>query len=337
LCSSSFNEFFDFTYKFDIEENAATFDEFMTLSPSDGHGPMHVQLGGVFGGCSDSYQVFESKWGEYLDSKMTNTEITEAGYEASDFNKDYGMTGQRRTIFNRSVMGEYFHIYRTLWRSHMCATDGSKALLECPETCDADSGEDCTCSVKKLTSGETTWKNVLPCFSENSAMEKLFNGVFNQAFLEDMVNMVSTSTTMEGEMLHAGSPADILFWVIHPTIERVLGAKRMSSVTTMGSAPFAKWDSSVDSDKTNWVEYSHYTIEEGENTNYPEGYHCYGHAADDRALPDKLPYSDAILTGGADKDADGHISNWEFYLALDPNSISSTDYVFDNFEWTHCS
>ena len=256
--------------------NTATLDDFMTYAPSDGHGPMHVQLGGVFGGCTDAYAAFESKWGDYLDRKMSDADIEAAGYDPTDFNADYGMTGQRRTIFNRSVMGEYFHIYRTLWRSHMCATDGTANLLECPTSCSSTTEyEDCTCNVNKLTSGQTTWKNILPCFVENDSMQKLFNGVFNSVFLEDMVTMVATSTTLEGEMLHAGSPADILFWVIHPTIERVMTAKRMDAVTAFGGAPFAKWADGVATDKSSWTEYSHYTLEAGENVAYPEGYHCY--------------------------------------------------------------
>ena len=35
-------------------------------------------------------------------------------------------------------------------------------------------------------------------------------------------------------------------------------------------------------------------------------------------------------------DKDGLITNWEFYLALDPNNMEGNDYVFDHFEWPHC-
>ena len=35
-------------------------------------------------------------------------------------------------------------------------------------------------------------------------------------------------------------------------------------------------------------------------------------------------------------DKDGIITNWEFYLALDPNYMEGNDYVFDHFEWPHC-
>jgi len=40
---------------------------------------------------------------------------------------------------------------RSLWRSHMCAVDGTPGLLECPEQCAEDTPfEECTCEVKHL-------------------------------------------------------------------------------------------------------------------------------------------------------------------------------------------
>ena len=42
---------------------------------------MHVQSGGVWGGCSDAYNKFSDKWSDVLDSDMTDDEITAAGYD----------------------------------------------------------------------------------------------------------------------------------------------------------------------------------------------------------------------------------------------------------------
>ncbi len=53
-------------------------------------------------------------------------------------------------------------------------------------------------------------------------------------------------------------------------------------------------------------------------------------------LPTALPFTSAI-SSAADRDSNGVISNWEFYLSLDPNSVSRNDYVFDHFEWDHCT
>jgi hypothetical protein len=43
-----------------------------------------------------------------------------------------------------------------------------------------------------------------------------------------------------------------------------------------------------------------------------------------------------LLRRFADTNGDKVISNWEFFLALDPNNIDGNDYVFDNFDWEHC-
>ena len=39
-------------------------------------------------------------------------------------------------------------VTRSLWRSHMCAVDGTPGLLECPEQCAEDTPfEECSCEV----------------------------------------------------------------------------------------------------------------------------------------------------------------------------------------------
>ena len=43
-----------------------------------------------------------------------------------------------------------------------------------------------------------------------------------------------------------------------------------------------------------------------------------------------------IFQDFADHDGDGEISNWEYYIALDPNDPDANDYVFDHFRWDHC-
>ena len=61
-------------------------------------------------------------------------------------------------------------------------------------------------------------------------------------------------------MLEAASPADILFWMIHPAIERLLSAKRLSTVSLMGNIKtIPKWD--VTSEV--WMSFSYYSQAEG--------------------------------------------------------------------------
>ena len=38
-----------------------------------------------------------------------------------------------------------------------------------------------------------------------------------------------------------------------------------------------------------------------------------------------------------DTNNDGIESNWEFFIAMDPNNIHGNDYVWDHFDWNHCS
>ena len=152
--------------------------------------------------------------------------------------------------------------------------------------------------------------------------------------MESFFSLLGSRNTQEKEIVHSGSPSDIMFWIIHPVIERMLAAKRVSSVTKMGDKTFFKWGPEMDTDKANWLSYSYYNLAAGANKFHPEEYTCTGHAADDYALPEKLPYTALIMS--SDKNGDGHISNWEFLAALDPNNVHANDYVFDNFEWSHC-
>lgn len=316
---------------------SANLGDFLILSPADGHGPMHVNIGGIWGGCEQAYTNFTSKWGEILDHNLTIDEVAAMGYDTNLFFNKWGYTAQRRLMFETAIMGEYFHIYRSFWRSHVCAVDNSYALLECPDECDPDKTpfEECTCSVPKLVSGETSWQNMYPCLLNSESNQLVFNATMPDEMLKDLVYMIATSSVLEGEMIESASTADITFWLIHPVIERLLAAKRLTTVTKMGDTEFSKWNV-VDGSNETWLAYSYYNLEEGQNLYHPDAYTCAGHTADDPALPDAMPYTSAI-DDSADLNGDGVISNWEFYLVLNPNDRDANDYVFDNFDWDHCT
>jgi hypothetical protein len=146
----------------------------------------------------------------------------------------YGLVAPRKMMLDRVVMGEYFHIYRSLWRSHMCSRDSTVQLLVCPESCDQNTPlDECTCSVPGLEDGTTDWEDVLPCVV-NADRLVFFDAFWSREMLEDLVKFVSNTPLIEGEMLEAASPADIVFWLIHPGVERLLAAKRLTTVTHMG-------------------------------------------------------------------------------------------------------
>jgi hypothetical protein len=125
-----------------------------------------------------------------------------------------------------------------------------------------------------------------------------------------------------------------MFWIIHPAIERLLQAKRLPGVTNMGGTEFYKWPV-VDGSNETWLQYSYYTFESGVNPHFKDKYECYGHGKDDVVLKDMLPMT-PTAEAYADRDGDGVVTNWEFYLTLDPNVMEASDYVFDNFKWDHC-
>lgn len=293
---------------------------------------MHVQLGGMWGGCDAAYQAFYEKWGEVINADVTDADIASFGLKKWR----WGYNKPRKTMLETAIVGEYFHIYRSFWRSHMCAVDGTPKLLVCPDSCDYDTPfEECTCQVDALVNGETTWENLFPCVLNSEDNRGDFLASFPEEMLSDMVYMLATASVKEGEMIESASTADILFWVIHPTIERLLAAKRLAAVKNFGSREFMKWNDYTGATES-WLEYSYYTFDAGKNPFYPDAYVCYGHGADDKVLPDTLKLTETIMRA-ADINNDHVITNWEFFLALDPNNVDGNDYVFDNFEWNHCS
>jgi Common central domain of tyrosinase len=310
--------------------NTSTLGEFQLLSPARGHGPMHVHSGGMWGGCTEAYKEFSDKWSDVLDADMTEHEV-----KSYDFSGEWewGYESPRRQIIEYMVMGEYFHIYRALWRSHMCSASQLPALLECPKSCDDNAPlDECKCDVKALVNGTIDWTEIYPCVISSSYALELFQKLMPTELVKDLVTMIATVPVAEGDMLESASPADILFWVIHPTIERLLQAKRLYTVSQIGNTSFTKWSKPQ---QETWLQYSFYDLKEGENAFHPGNYTCRGHAAGDPALASVLQMTDIIYTN--DLDGDGVLTNLEFYEALDPNEMNNNDYVFDNFDWDHCN
>ena len=102
--------------------NAYNLGAFQQIAPGDGHGPMHVQLGGMGGGCVEKYQQFLEKWGDFLAQDVTEAELNSINYavamnkadmEAAGYTKwKWGYSAPRQLMFDKAIMGEYFHIYR---------------------------------------------------------------------------------------------------------------------------------------------------------------------------------------------------------------------------------
>jgi hypothetical protein len=152
------------------------------------------QIGGIWGGCVEAYQNFSTKWADVLDANMTDAETLALGYD----HWKWGNIAPRRVMVETAVMGEYFHIYRSFWRSHMCALDGQPNYLKCPDSCSDDTPyEECTCQVDALVSGETTWQNLFPCLLNSQSNRDFFNATMPEELLSDLVYMLATSSVHE--------------------------------------------------------------------------------------------------------------------------------------------
>jgi len=117
-------------------------------------------------------------------------------------------------------------------------------------------------------------------------------------------------------------PVDPLFWMIHPVLDRMLVAKRLSSVTDISYGGYGNIKPFVDEE---WLDYSFYTTEDKT---------CDGHNMYDAVLED-LPLPQHLINS-FDTNNDGVLSNIEFYEAVDPTKEEGIGYVFDHFTWNHC-
>ena len=312
--------------------NSSTLGEFQMNSPGIGHGPIHVHIGGIGGGCVDAMKKFMDRWDDVLNANMTASDVTQLQLGTTKWK--YGYVAPRMEVFREKITGHYYHFYRALWRSHICSRDNSIELLKCPTSCNSSATlEECKCHIPDLSNDFSDIENVFYCIIEEPSRD-LFRKLFTDDFITDLVQTISSSSVYEGEMIEAASPSDIVFWVIHPTIERLLAAKRLTTISSIASTPFSKWPS-IDGSGEDWMEYSDYSYGVNVSKTNPLGYTCRGHAADDIVLPDRLPMTEGFSTY-ADKDGDGLLSNWEFFIGMNPNDASGLDYVFDSFTWSHC-
>ena len=96
------------------------------------------------------------------------------------------------------IMGKYSQIYKSFWRSHMCAADGSPALLKCPDMCAADVAfEDCACKVDALVEGDMDWRNLMPCMLNKEDNQAAFEYMMPVQLGIDLVTMMASASVKE--------------------------------------------------------------------------------------------------------------------------------------------
>ncbi len=294
--------------------NLTTLPAFLVEIAGYGHGPMHVNTGGVYGACTGGMQKLYRDWEDEMNKVFTMKDIAAAVTEISGEDPGWHSTTEfnMRMMIEKYIHLEYFHIYRMLWRSQTCALDGQAFALTCPEHCDADTPEEeCLCTCKGIDGGanlDFDWENLEPCMYASSTAQKVFQAVIPTKLRKEIITMICSTGVKEGEQLESASPGDPLFWMIHPILDRMLTAKRLTASTSMTFGTYGRYYEFKD---TSWLDYSYYT-------NDDTGVYCSGHGMYDAVLQD-LPLP-THLVKIADANLDGVLSNVEFYDAIDPTT-----------------
>jgi len=122
---------------------------------------------------------------------------------------------------------------------------------------------------------------------------------------KEVIVTLCDQVTVIGDGLESASPADPIFWPIHPTVERLFVWKMLNGGL----------------DEYEWAE----------DNIIPAGmdHTCYLHGPNDR-----MPWKLMMDTGS--KRVQKTYSNKEMFSATNPIGDFKMPYVYDNFEWPHC-
>jgi hypothetical protein len=295
-----------------------------------GHGPLHVNFGGVGGECTGAMNQFYTKHAKLLSEKVSLASVKDKILAETGEDKGWISTDEftLEAMVQKYVHLEYFHVYRSLYRSQTCALDGMAGGLQCPESCGLDTPQsECTCTCKGIdTDGTVTdafdWKNFEPCLYGSGTSKTLLQTTLSESVRKELVTTMCTSGVKEGEMLESASPLDPLFWMIHPVLDRLHVAKRLSAVSDIEYGNYGKINGFISEE---WLEYSAYSTDEKV---------CEGHGMYDAVLQDlSMPSS---MISNFDANGDGELNNIEYYDAIDPTNEDGIDYIYDHFTWNHC-
>mmetsp|Transcript_33914 Transcript_33914/g.61626 ORF Transcript_33914/g.61626 Transcript_33914/m.61626 type:complete len:372 (-) Transcript_33914:529-1644(-) len=249
--------------------------DFASHIASEPHGTVHGILGGTFGN--------EAAYDSLLD----------LGIDAED-------------VFN--LKAHSFRSPKSLWRM---------GLATCPEFCDPDlvAQEDCKCTcgediLEKLE--DEGLRNTYARAALTSNGKFGGDGQYSVEQVKQAVKIVCEAGTLVGDELESASPADPLFWPIHPTVDRLFFWKMLKGGF----------------ENTYWPEDGNYmgAVYGGLNANQQ----CHGHQPDD-LLPFTLNMDDG------DSTPKRAYTNRDMLTIGDPSSPSFIlPYVYDGYSWDHC-
>lgn len=207
-------------------------------------------------------------------------------------------------------------ILRNIWRYSLCSV---------PETCSFDAPDE-TCKMMcdgcgeegfiekmlvELNAWDTGFWSHLDAFAKEQFAQKVF---------------CSNKKWYVGDQLESSSPADVSFWPIHPTIERLVQYKRLVS-----PLPWVTWNASGNG--VGWDDYCKWGHEFGSG--------CDGHHEDD-LTSFKMTFltttneSSFDVGGNPATVNNGHLTNGEVLSLSNPAETVFLPYIYDTYEWPHC-
>lgn len=194
-----------------------------------------------------------------------------------------------------------FTLLKNMWRDE---------LIEFPNYCSLDSIEDC--AVVCTREDPQFYLKFKHYFANNDV--RIVGGMDKHELDAVSDLALCDNTYWPGDHLEAASPVDVSFWPIHPTLDRLLQFKQLTTPFTDTT-----WDFSEDDDDSKSYCTTH------------ESNHCFGHHQYDLTFWKSAYYDDEV--GGYKTE---YLTNGEIFRIINPNTYSAP-YIYDNFEWDHCA
>uniref|UniRef100_A0A6V1P2Y2 Tyrosinase copper-binding domain-containing protein n=1 Tax=Heterosigma akashiwo TaxID=2829 RepID=A0A6V1P2Y2_HETAK len=247
-----------------------TWDKFSLKIASEPHGAVHGVLGGTF----NSDKNYD-KLDEFLEFEDALT-----------------------------LRAHSYNTPKNMWRT---------GVMNCPDFCPPSASMDeCKCScgpedelMRRLEDPET-----FDFFYQQATAGGKLDTELTEAEKKTLISVMCSAGTAIGDQLESASPADVIFWPIHPTIERLFFWRLMKKGFT---------------DAT-WPEEKSYrgTFYKDLNEN------CYGHGPND-VMPWFIKLDDENQKWGS------YYTGAQFVVASNSADITySFPFVYDNYVWPHC-
>lgn len=259
--------------------------DFFFESELEPHGGNHMETGGVFG-CD----MFD--------------QLVEGGFIA-----DADSAKMVFLFWVPAIMKGLFRLNYVLPQSHCDVNSADIQASQCSYECDEDVKEEIYNYVHRYQTIHLGLED----------MTLRAGGVSIEQDQDKWIEFIcggDGSKVFVGDNYESSSPKDPSFWVMHPTLERLLQAKLMA-----GGFFSEEWFDNV---KTQHVcDYARCYDADLDTTDYFEDC-CYGHFEDDRML---------------DISGSGYFgpTNSAVLLATDPRyDTYSMPYIYDSFSWSHC-